>query len=260
MNLSANPYGPYIVDDGPDSIPEEEVAIFVPQFNTTKPDATGAFHPEAKNFCDHWGWSHNRICYINNKLAKSCHKPNNVADHFLDEMEKFQNSSSKPIAVWTYFFHGYTHGIQFSIRSPGHPHFDSEYEARYERFLDIISDHPSPMVILYACSTGDDPDGDPDTAPGSGDNSFGDYTRDNLCKRGAIYCRVLVHTTAGHTTINPFVKILDGEGRADGGEGGKLIAAPGTKEFKRFRKLLKTDFRFVMPFMTKKSIQKKITV
>lgn len=258
MNLKPNPYGPYIQDSKPDSIPAEEIAVIVPKYNTTKPDATGAFHPEAMAFCDYWGKDKSDIVYINNKLPKSCHRKSNVAAELLSEMERLQDEAEKPIAVWTMFMHGYTHGTQFSIRSPGHAHFDSKYQEAYERFINIISEHPSPILILYACSTGDDPHGKLDTAPGSGDGSFADCVRDDLCKKGAVYCRVFAHTTAGHTTINPNIKILDGQGIADGGVGGELIAAPRTKEFKNLRKLLKGDFRFEIPFMTIASIKAKL--
>lgn len=258
MKLRPNPYGPLITETRP-KIEGSPIAIFVPKYNTTKPDATGAFHPEAKNFCDHWGIDHNAIHYVDNKKPKSCHRKDNVADDLLDRMEKYQAAQPEPIAAWVFFCHGYTHGIQFSIRSPGHRNFDEAYAERYRRFIEIISDHPSPLVILYACSTGDDPDGDPDTAPGSGDGSFGDHVRDDLCKRGAVYSRVFVHTTAGHTTGNPFIKLLDGGGSATGGEGGELIAMPGTPEFRKLRDLLKTDFRFLVPFLKLHIIRSKLT-
>ena len=258
MRLAPNPYGPFIQADGPQSLPSNAVGIFVPKYNTTKPDATGAFHPEAKNFCDHWEIPCDNIQYVDNKLPKSCHRPGNVADDLLDKMEEVQSASAEPVAIWVFFCHGYTHGIQFSIRSPHHPHYDEEYAKRYKRFIDIISDHPSPVIVLYACSTGDDPDGDSDTAPGSGDNSFADCVRDDLCKRGAVWCRVFAHTTAGHTTGNPYVKLLDGNGNAEGGEGGELIATPGSKEFRNLRKKLKQDFRFRLPFMTVDSIKNSL--
>jgi hypothetical protein len=258
MSTDPNPYGPYILDDGPDSIPAGEIAVFVPRYNTTKPDATGAFIPEAKFFCRRWKKDEADICYVNNKLPKSCHREGNVAEDFLDQMEDVQRNSRSPIAVWAMFMHGYTHGTQFSIRSPGHPHFDSEYQKAYERFISIISEHPAPVVILYACSTGDDPDGDPDTAPGSGDGSFADYVRDDLCKKGSVFCRVFAHTTAGHTTVNPNIKILDGQGFADGGVGGELLAVPGTKEFRRLRVLLEGNLRFRIPFMTISSIRARL--
>lgn len=255
VDLKPNPYGPYIVDGGPGKIPADEVAILVPKYDTSKPDATGAFHPESINFSDFWTLDKDKIVYVNNRLPKSCHRPGNVAEELLKQMREVQGRSSKPIAVWVFFCHGYTHGLQFSIRSPNHPQFDSKYREAYEEFLNIISEHPSPLLALYACSTGDDPDGDPDSAPGSGDDSFADCVRDDLCKRGAIYSRVFAHTTAGHTSCNPMIKFFDGDGLPSGAEGAKLIAQPGSKEFRNLRTLLKTDFRFKVPFMTQVSVR-----
>jgi hypothetical protein len=257
-NLLPNPYAPYILNNGPDFIPADEVAIIVPKYNTTKPDATGAFHPEAINFCEYWNLPRNRILYVDNKLPKNVKRERNVADDFLSKMESIQESNEAPIAIWVLFCHGYTHGIQFSIRSKNHKFFNPAYEEKYESFINIISEHPSPLIALYACSTGDDPEGNPDTAPGSGDGSFADMLRDDLCRTGCVYSRVMSHTTAGHTTHNPFIKLFDGNGSAIGGEGGELIARPGSKKFRNLRKLLKTDFRFKIPFMTNKSIQKEI--
>ncbi len=259
MSLSSNPYGPYISDKIPESIPPGEVALFVPKYNSKRHDATGAFHPEAINFCKRWNIPRDNIHYIDNKLPKSVHRPGNIADALLDEMEEVQAAAEKPIAIWIFLCHGYTHGIQFSIRSPGHRHFDPEYKKRYDRFLDIIGDHSSPLLIMYACSTSNDPNGEKDTAPGSGDGSWADYVRDDLCKKGAVFCRVFTHATAGPATTNPFIKLIDGEGVAEGGVGGQLLAAPRTTELVNLRALLQTDFRFEVPFLTFSVIQDKIS-
>ncbi len=258
MSLPTNPYGLYVSDNGPEVIPSDEIAIIVPKYNTNKPDATGAFHPESENFCDEWGLPYECIHYINNKLPKRLTLKNNVTDALLDTMEDIQASSIKPISVWIFFCHGYTHGMQFGIKSPGHRNFRDEEEARWHKFINIIGDCPEPVLVMYACSTGNDPDDDPDTAPGSGDGSWGDWVRDELCKTGAVYCRVLVHTTAGHTTRNPFIKLLDGLGLSTGGVGGELIAAPRTSSFRKLQKLLKTNFRFKIPFLTLESIRDSI--
>jgi hypothetical protein len=100
------------------------------------------------------------------------------------------------------FSHGYQHGVQFGIRSPRHPNFTLGDLIRWQRFCDLLSRpvddwFTATTAVLYACSTGDDPDGDPDTAPGSGDGSFADCLRDNLCDRWSTQCRVMAHTTAG---------------------------------------------------------------
>jgi hypothetical protein len=262
MNYSRlNPYGNYIIGTpgSADSIPKDKVAIIVPKWNTPgKSDATGAFYLEARAFCKRWNISEDRIYKVDNRLAKSPTRRHGMADDLLRVMKEARNDIGQPVLIWVFFCHGYTHGIQFSIRSRGHRGFNTAYEEKYLKFLDIISEHPAPAVILYACSTGDDPDGDPDTAPGSGDGSFADTLRDDLCKNGNIFCRVLSHTTAGHTTHNPFIKIYDGNGSNTGGVGGQLLADPETKQFKKLRRLLRKKFRFEAPFLSLETINKKI--
>jgi len=252
--MRPNPYGPYVRDELPDTIPQDEVVIYAPRFNTGKKrDATGAFHPEAILFCKHWRLNPaTTIEYFDNRRSRYA-----IAEEVLSSMEQRQRAE-KPIAVWGYFNHGYTHGMQIGLRSSGHRVFTEQDEENFERFLDIISEHPAPLVPLYACSTSDDPDGDPDSAPGSGDGSFADLTRDGLCERGSVYCRVFAHTTAGHTTGNPMIKMVDGLGTMDGGLGAELIAMPGTKEFKSLQRKLKTAFRFDVPFLTVDAIRKSL--
>ena len=237
MVLAPNPY---VLD-------EKKVAIFVPKYNTTKPDATGAFHPEAKAFCKFWHVPQSRINYLDNKKGRY-----DLAEDFLDAMQSYAKQG-ETIEDWILFCHGYTHGVQFGIRSPGHKNFNARDREQFERFISYMNPR-NVNLILFACSTGDDPDGDSDTAPGSGDGSFGDLVRDAIVANGGSHVRVLSHTTAGHTTGNPFIKLFED----DQLEGGQLIAQPFTPEFKKLQSKLKTSFRFLLPFLSVEEIRKQL--
>lgn len=117
-------------------------------------------------------------------------------------------------------------------------------------------------VILYCCSTGDDPDhDDTKSAPGVdvGEGSFADAFRDELCKAGHTECRVVAHTTAGHTTRNPYAIFFEGLGSSIGGVGGVIPVTPKQKQlWSTWVKLLKTNFRFEYPFMTVGEIHDRI--
>jgi hypothetical protein len=248
--MESNPFGELIFDNEVDIvIPIQKVAIFASKYNTgNKHDATGAFQPEASNYCNAYKISNKEVELINNLQGRL-----QVAKEFLNRLETL--SSQKSLGTVVIFSHGYTHGIQFGLRSSGHPGFLPQDAINFERFVKILVKHPSPVIVLYACSTGDDPDGDSDSAPGSGDGSFGDLLRDSLCRAGATYNRVFTHTTAGHTTRNTYIKILDGEGSSIGGVGGKLLANPGSKEWTRLHsKVINDDFRFRLPYLSKERI------
>jgi hypothetical protein len=136
-----------------------------------------------------------------------------------------------------------------------HPKFGPKDKPIWDEFEEKLAAHHNTHVVLYACSTGNDPDDDPDTAPGSGEDSFADVLRDDLCWAGSIWCRVVAHTTAGHTTQNPWLKFFDGKGSPYGGVGAELLFPPRdhdgrlTTEWKTLQELLLSDFRFKFPFM-----------
>lgn len=118
-----------------------------------------------------------------------------------------------------------------------------------------------PTIILYCCSTGDDPDDDIKSAPGVdvGEGSFADVFRDELCKAGNPDCRVVAHTTAGHTTYNPYAIFFEGHGSPIGGVGGIMPVTPANKTLWRtWVKMLKTNFRFEYPHMAVGEIHERI--
>jgi len=230
------------VYDGLPTTAKKDYLVVTGDRNTKgKRDYTGAFRPEAIHFCETHKLDPKKVVRINTTLSRY-----HMAAELIDVVEKRQ---PKILAI---FCHGYTHGIQLGIRSPKHKRATAKDKKMYLDFTQAMGlKHLNPTIALYACSTGNDPD-DEDTAPGSGDDSFADLLRDSLCDTGAVNCRVFAHTTAGHTTTNPYIKFFDGLGSYYGGVGANFVAKPGTPEFKILGKMLRKDpeFRFRIPFMS----------
>ena len=121
---------------------------------------------------------------------------------------------------------------------------------------------PDLRVILYACSSGRA--GAPgDTAPGTGENSFADHFRDALCAAGCVNISVYAHTSAGHTTRNPDIRVFRGLGLPSGGVGGMYLVRPGTRpQYSTLARLLRsntpTPLRFEYPFLTIEEIHARL--
>jgi hypothetical protein len=224
----------------------DEVLILTPDRNEKRADFTGAFRPEANKFADLHGVPRDQIHRID------VSKP--MKDRAAQSLKLIESYTPRVLAV---FCHGYSTGIQIGFRNPkktkrkrGHFTPSRTDRANFASLISTLSEHDNVCVALYCCSTGDDPDGDADTAPGSGDDSFADLLRDELCKAGSRTCRVFAHVTAGHTTRNPHVKFYDGNYSTDGGVGAEYLAKPGSSSFRALARALKTDFRFRLPFLS----------
>jgi hypothetical protein len=213
--------------------------IFTPDRNEKRADFTGAFKPEADAFAELHGISKDQIHRVN--ISEPMSKR---AAHVLSVI-----AATKPQVV-VFFCHGYANGIQLGFQSPTYRRATKDTKRDFNALLDLLATTPNVSVILYCCSTGDDPDGDEDSAPGSGDDSFADLIRDGLCARGAVSNRVFAHTTAGHTTRNPNIKFYEGMGSPLGGVGASLVARVGTPAFRKLAAGLKTDLRFRIGFMS----------
>lgn len=238
----------------------DDVAIFVPEYNSPgKRDATGAFHVGASQFCEFYGLNDEKcVHFIDNTMAPALR-----ARQLLAKMRRCVSRDKNTQEdvypqVYVFFCHGFINGIQFGIKSntPGRA-WNRQMKEDWNEFVRLIGRHIAPIILLYACSTGDDPDDDPDTAPGSGDDSFGDLLRDALCVRGCWFNRVVTHTTARHSWFNPDIKLMDGLGSPIGGQGGLHIAASGSKTYQVLGRLLKIKpgkpnygFAWRFPFMT----------
>lgn len=97
----------------------------------------------------------------------------------------------------------------------------------------LRNDAPSCIVSLYCCSTGKGPQT-------NGEGSFADILRDALAHYGQRGTWMLTHTTAGHLSRNPDVRMY----RIEPNIGGGVDVCVRTKEsrdlYRRFRGLLHT--------------------
>jgi hypothetical protein len=106
-------------------------------------------------------------------------------------------------------------------------------------------------VLLYACTTGSDNDGndanDRDKGPG-GEGGMADALRNELRKAG-VRATIFAHATKGHTTANPWVRRFDPDELA----GGDWVVEPHSELWMRWVHRLsdpRDTFRFRFPFMT----------
>ncbi len=208
---------------------------FAPMFNRPrKSDATGAFQPEAALFlkvADSMlpGTGRGEVVMIDNRGS-----PDSMRNAVLEEIRK-----SQP-AVVGFFCHGVVQRIQFG--------FDVQ---NVSELAAVLAEGGQDVIVpLYTCNTG--------MAsllerfrPIGGDGGFADALRDALCRAGATTCRVDAHTTAGHTTQNPYVRRFEGLGSPVGGIGGYMIVSPKDRVlWPRWRRALETsDLRHRYPLL-----------
>lgn len=241
---------------------KRNIIVFAPSEDSPgKRDATGAFIPQAKAFCEHHEVPEENLILIDNTKSKPWMR-NKVIEHILGADIP---ADEDPLDAVVFFCHGWKSGIQFGF-SNGKKDIDPLAKAIADRSIEVEMMEErlfTPVIPLYCCSTGRDADreSEDDLEVFGGEGGFADSLRDGLCRAGAIYCRVLAHTTAGHTTQNPHVREFLGNGRSLGGEGGSyIIPKKNPKHFRAWRKQLleDSDFRFDFPFMTTEEIQLQI--
>ena len=221
----------------------KNILVLAPKHNTgTKKDATGAFQPEAMAFAKRHRVPKSQVVWIDNHLSKPA-----MRKAVLSEIEKVKALSGglQSLAV---FCHGWKTGIQFGFNL-----------ATVASLAEALADVKDVRVPLYACNTAKGANGK-NSEPVGGDGGFADRLRDALCEAGAVDCYVDAHTTAGHTTKNPYVRRFGGMGSPVGGVGGYFLASPTNKKlFAQWRKLLKdSNLRFDFPFMTVAEIHNTI--
>lgn len=212
-------------------------------------DYTGAFLPESEAYRKAVGFESMVVTFDNSRPFAQ------RAKQLLKRMQAMEITDN--IDTVAFFCHGWGDGIQAGFTRRNIKALVAALNtAGLHRPLE-----DDPTVILYCCSTGDDPDDDIEAAPGidMGDGSFADAFRDELCKAGHTECRVIAHTTAGHTTKNPYAIFFEGLGSPIGGVGGIVPVTPEQKQlWSTWVKLLKTSFRFEYPYMTVGKIHERI--
>lgn len=221
--------------------------------NTDGKDFTGAFDPEAKGYMEYWTKKGDTCT----RIFVDVKKP--YAQRIIDLTEKLKATTGAFDAV-AIFCHGWSTGIQvgLSIKS-------ASERVEFQRFMDDLARRlrgVSPKIGLYCCSTGKDAreTKEPNTAPGTGDNSFADQFRDRLCQDGFQNCIVFAHSTAGHTATNPDVRYFYGMGSQLGGIGGVTPAPRRTSAYKALRKLLATPERYELPFYSIEELHKRLVL
>lgn len=222
---------------------KRRMLVFRPMHNSHgKRDVTGAFAPEADRYIDTVCTKGSMVVAIDNRKP-FWHRRRQVLDVFseaLDAPDFFDGVA--------FFCHGWKNGIQLGFRS-------KEVGSLAHQIHDICQ-HSFLEVPLYCCSTGGDVLTGK-TSPGTGDDSFADLLRDDLCRRADAddyisYCRVMAHETVAHTTKNPRVRFFDGMGSPVGGVGGYRPVRPRGALWKVWKQELRrkeSDFRFLMPHM-----------
>jgi hypothetical protein len=184
-----------------------------------KGDVRGAFRPEAKA----WAKMHGApVVAFDNRLALPARRK--AVESILAQHTGVQ---------YLAFF---CHGLRRSLQTG---HTNTTVNALADAITDACASDV--RIALYACSTGKD------------DAGFAAALRDALAKRGRTGW-VDAHTTAGHTTRNPWVRrfYMDRPGA-------EWIVARENTLWRRWVVALKTDLRFRFPMMPADDIRAEAT-
>lgn len=214
--------------------------VFAPKHNSDgKRDATGAFQPEARAFCRALSLPERVHMFDNGSLRPFAARRLDCERHL---------HAARGIGIVAMFCHGWKDGLQAGWRK-GEIH-------KLARSLQSACD-AQPVILLYACDAGRDGDADrwDDVGPGpGGEGGFADMLRDELRKlgvRGTIYA----HTTEGHTTQNPYVRVF----LPDEAAGGQWVVEPSSNLWPTWRRLLRTtDLRFRFPFLSRTELEAEL--
>lgn len=150
------------------------------------------------------------------------------------------------VKVFALFCHGWASGVQAGWRVESAKALARELEEVAAAEL---------VVALYCCSTGADqnPKTSERAAGPGGDGGFADRLRDELGELG-VRATVYAHSTAGHTTQNPHVRIFLPEER----RGGHWLVAPGGELWPAWDRYLEGEGRFAFPFLTAAELEAEL--
>lgn len=214
--------------------------VFAPMFNSEGKRDADEFRREAQAFCKLHGITSGV------KLFDSRMLPSARCTQVRDWIEAQPISSVSTIAI---FSHGYRRGLQVGVNMLSVGVFADSITKVCTRDL---------RVILYACDAARDADDDredeDDPGPG-GNGGFADKLRDELVRRG-VRATIYAHSTAAHTTRNPFVRRFDPDEMA----GGHWVVEPRSAQWEAWRRALKGELRFRFPFLTQGQITAELSV
>jgi hypothetical protein len=200
---------------------------FYPKYNTEgKHDATGAFIREAWAWEKFWGKKGEKAKTIG---IDNTSKKIQMRKTVLDGIEKHRPQHT------AFFCHGWQTGIQLGFTM-----------ANIRELAAALIEARTYDITIYGCKTA--------SGPGTGgDGGFADKLADALNMREFGMRNVDAHTTAGHTTQNPYVR------RFWGGCGGQWIVDPKSALWSEWVYALKTDLRFEFPRMGIDEIKKRLS-
>lgn len=214
--------------------------VFAPLHNSPgKSDATGAFQPEAHKFARMHGKG------VSIHLFNPRDPMYERREHVLETIGRLRPGSLDALVM---LCHGWRDGIQAGFRIPDIAKLVAAVKPKAA--VDL-------KVILYACDTGrdgdDDRDDDRDSGPG-GDGGFADVLRDGLFHAG-ITATVYAHTTAGHCTQNPYLRLFP----PDSVMGGIWVVDPSSDLWPAWRRAMRhTDLPLRVPFMPMADIHEEL--
>lgn len=213
--------------------------LLAPMYNTgDKRDATGAFQLEARAF---------RFIHREQVPVKLFDNSKPMPVRFTEVMEWINACEPGSVDTLATFCHGFKAGLQIGATV-----------ANAGKFADALQRvlAPSPTLALYSCDAArdadNDRDDDDDPGPG-GEGGFADRLRDELVKRG-VMATIYAHATAGHTTLNPYVRRFDPDDLA----GGRWIVTPHSAQWGAWRNALRGNLRFRFPFLTQLEIEAEL--
>lgn len=215
--------------------------IYAPQSNTPgKSDATGAFIPESQAFAKlHGGVART---FAN---AKPMGDRRSTWLRSLDGLDRKGN-------VFSLYAHGWPRGIQLGFLVG---HVD-----QLANTLAVMLPGRPLVVNLACCDCARDSDDDRQDDMNDGIGGVGGFA-DILCTRLAaigVRNRVYAHSTTGHTTWNPWVRVFDSHDEHPQG-GSWLVSPKDTRLWNRWRNALRnTNLRHRYCFMTSAEVRSEL--
>lgn len=211
--------------------------ILAPMRNTPGKKDADEFRREARAFCKANGLRE-ELCLFDNGA--------DLSDRRADVLRHVQ-AAEAGLDVVVFACHGWPDGVQAGFRC--------EHVRGLARELKEVA-APVLTVLLYCCSTGadQDPATDETAEPGpGGDGGFADRLRDELGALG-VQATVYAHSTAGHCTRNPRVRIFLPHERA----GGHWVVSPDSPLWPKWRQYLQGDGRFTYPFLSAAELEAEL--